>query len=150
LSVVLVESQRHILVVTLNRPGAMNAVNAHLNAGAGDALERAGADPAIRAVVLTDPPSADRAAAPGLVNHVVPADELPSAAIKLAERITHNPPPAVRESKRVALAITDGGVPGQDVSWYRNGREIRALRNTCMREGTRAFAEKRRPQWRAR
>jgi crotonobetainyl-CoA hydratase len=146
LSVVLVESQRHILVVTLNRPGAMHAVNADLNAGAGDALERAEADPAIRAVVLTDPLSADRAAALGLVNHVIPGDEFPSAAIKLAERITRNAPLAVRASKRVGPGITDGQVPGQDVSWDRNGREIRALRNSRMREGTRAFAEKRRPQ----
>jgi len=128
----------------------MHAVNADLNAGAGDALERAEADPAIRAVMLTDPPSADRAAAPGLVNHVIPADELPSAAMKLAERITRNAPSAVRASKRVAPGITDGQVPGQDVSWDRNAREIRALRNTCTREGTRGFAEKRRPQWRAR
>ena len=130
MSVVLVESQRHILVVTLNRPGAVNAVDADLNAGAGDALERAEADPAIRAVVLTDPLSAGRAAALGLVNHVVSADELPSTAIELAERITRNAPPGVRASKRVALAITDGQVPGEDASWDRNAREIRALRNT--------------------
>jgi crotonobetainyl-CoA hydratase len=81
-------------------------------------------------VVLTDPLSAGRAAALGLVNHVVSADELPSTAIELAERITRNAPPGVRASKRIALAITDGGVPGEDASWDRNAREIRALRNT--------------------
>jgi crotonobetainyl-CoA hydratase len=50
---VLTELRDHVLVVTLNRPEARNAVNAELTQGLGDALERADADPEIRAVVLT-------------------------------------------------------------------------------------------------
>ena len=50
---VLTELRGHVLVVTLNRPEARNAVNAELSQGLGDALERADTDPDIRAVVLT-------------------------------------------------------------------------------------------------
>lgn len=42
-----------VAVVTLNRPHAMNAVNAALSDAAGEALEAANADPAVRAIVLT-------------------------------------------------------------------------------------------------
>src|SRR5690349_9588436 len=50
---VLVERDDHVLVVTLNRPEARNAVNGDLTLGLGTALEQADADPEIRAVVLT-------------------------------------------------------------------------------------------------
>ncbi len=49
---VLTELVGHVLVVTLNRPEARNAVNAALTQGLGDALERAAGDPEIRVVVL--------------------------------------------------------------------------------------------------
>lgn len=47
------EVNDHIAVVTLNRPEALNAVDAELSAAAGAALERAAADPLVRAVVVT-------------------------------------------------------------------------------------------------
>jgi crotonobetainyl-CoA hydratase len=50
---VLTELRDHVLLVTLNRPEARNAVNAELTQGLGDALERADGDPGIRVVVLT-------------------------------------------------------------------------------------------------
>jgi crotonobetainyl-CoA hydratase len=50
---VLTELRDHVLVVTLNRPEARNAVNGALTQGLGDALERAQGDPKIRVVVLT-------------------------------------------------------------------------------------------------
>jgi crotonobetainyl-CoA hydratase len=45
---VLTELRGHVLVVTLNRPEARNAVNAELTQDLGDALERAEADADIR------------------------------------------------------------------------------------------------------
>jgi crotonobetainyl-CoA hydratase len=48
-----VERRGHALVITLNRPAAMNAVNAELSGFVGDALERAESDGSVRAVVLT-------------------------------------------------------------------------------------------------
>lgn len=53
MSAVLTERDGHVLVVTLNRPEARNAVNGELTLGLGTALEEAAADPEVRAVVLT-------------------------------------------------------------------------------------------------
>ncbi|PPJ22575.1 enoyl-CoA hydratase [Nocardia nova] len=50
---VLVERRGHVLLITLNRPQARNAVNADMCVQVGDALETADSDPEIRAVVLT-------------------------------------------------------------------------------------------------
>jgi len=50
---VLTERDGHVLVVTLNRPEARNAVDGALTLGLGTALEEAEADIEIRAVVLT-------------------------------------------------------------------------------------------------
>ena len=47
------EKRGHIVIVTLNRPRVMNAVNTALSAAAGEALERAQADPEVRAIVIT-------------------------------------------------------------------------------------------------
>ncbi|APE35020.1 enoyl-CoA hydratase [Nocardia mangyaensis] len=53
MTAVLVEQREHVLVIVLNRPQAMNAVDAEVSTGVGEALERAEADSQIRAVVLT-------------------------------------------------------------------------------------------------
>ncbi|MBL7487629.1 crotonase/enoyl-CoA hydratase family protein [Frankia sp. AgB1.9] len=49
----LFERRGHVAVVTLNRPGALNAVNSALATAAGAALERAANDPDVRVVVVT-------------------------------------------------------------------------------------------------
>ena len=49
----LVEQRGHMLVITLNRPRAMNAINAELSAIVGEALVRADQDSEVWAVVLT-------------------------------------------------------------------------------------------------
>ena len=50
---VLVERRGNVMVITLNRPEARNAVNAAVSIGVGDALEEAQHDPEARAVVIT-------------------------------------------------------------------------------------------------
>ena len=50
---VLTERRGHVLLVTLNRPEARNAVNGDLTLGLGTALEEAEHDPEVRVVVLT-------------------------------------------------------------------------------------------------
>ena len=50
---VLVERHDHIMVVTLNRPEARNAVNLAVTTGLGRAMEEADADPNVWALVLT-------------------------------------------------------------------------------------------------
>lgn len=54
----LYERSGHIAVITLNRPGTLNAVNAALSIAVGEALERAADDPKVRVVVVTGAGSA--------------------------------------------------------------------------------------------
>ncbi len=50
---VLVDRRGNVMVITLNRPDARNAINAAVSVGVGDALEEAQRDPEVRAVVIT-------------------------------------------------------------------------------------------------
>ena len=50
---VLVERRDNVMVITINRPEARNAVNSAVSVGVGDALEEAQHDPDVRAVVVT-------------------------------------------------------------------------------------------------
>ncbi len=50
---VLVGRAGNVMVITLNRPEARNAVNAAVSIGVGDALQEAQRDPDVRAVVIT-------------------------------------------------------------------------------------------------
>src|SRR3546814_15156168 len=50
---ILTERRGHLLIVTINRPEARNAVNAAVHAGIGPALEQAEHDPEIRVVIVT-------------------------------------------------------------------------------------------------
>ncbi|WP_066826422.1 crotonase/enoyl-CoA hydratase family protein [Sphingomonas mali] len=52
-SAVLVERRGAIMIITINRPEARNAVNQAVHIGMGEALEAAEHDPAIRAVIVT-------------------------------------------------------------------------------------------------
>ncbi|MEE3098560.1 MAG: enoyl-CoA hydratase/isomerase family protein, partial [Pseudomonadota bacterium] len=50
---VLVERRGHVMLVTINRPKARNAVNVGVHMGLGLALVEAEADPEIRCVIVT-------------------------------------------------------------------------------------------------
>lgn len=91
--------------------------------------------------------AAERAEAIGLVNEVVPDEELDSAAVDLAAEIAANAPLAARGNKRAieTLAAFPRLSPQQE-------RELIELRRSCFgsedfREGIRAFSEKRKPRW---
>ncbi|MCK9904939.1 enoyl-CoA hydratase-related protein [Frankia sp. Cpl3] len=49
----LYEVRESVAVITLNRPGALNAVNADLSTAVGEGLEQAASDPDVRVVVVT-------------------------------------------------------------------------------------------------
>ncbi|MCG3776545.1 MAG: 2,3-dehydroadipyl-CoA hydratase [Nitrospira sp.] len=89
---------------------------------------------------------ANRAAAIGLVNYVVPAKSVLAEAVLLAERIARNAPLAVRFSKEKMRQACDGA---QDEA---ADLEFLAMLNVILssddaREGTRAWAEGRPPVW---
>lgn len=258
---VLTEVRGNVLIITINRPQARNAINAAVHLGIGEALEQAESDPEIRVVVLTgagdkafcagadlvalsrgerlapedpvkaawgfagfvkhpiskpiiaavngfalgggtelalasdlivaadhaqfglpevkrgimaaaggafrlaqqlpiklameylltgEPFSAVQAKELGLVNKVVPLDDLMAEAMSLAERIASNAPLSVQASKRIAMQIADGKQACDDDFWRLNALESRAImRSQDAREGPRAFAEKRVPVWKA-
>ncbi len=258
---VLTEVRGNVLIITINRPQARNAINAAVHLGIGEALEQAESDPEIRVVILTgagdkafcagadlvalsrgerlapeypvkaawgfagfvkhpiskpiiaavngfalgggtelalasdlivaadhaqfglpevkrgimaaaggafrlaqqlpiklameylltgEPFSAVQAKELGLVNKVVPLDDLMAEAMSLAERVASNAPLSVQASKRIAMQIADGKQACDDDFWRLNALESRAIiRSQDAREGPRAFAEKRAPVWKA-
>jgi len=106
---------------------------------------------AMEMILTGEPITAQRALELGLVNRVVPRDQVVDAALELAGKITANAPLAVQASKRVANGMTDGRVPAEAGFWELSRSEAQALRRTAdAAEGPRAFAEKRTPKWEAR
>src|SRR5262245_12090487 len=91
------------------------------------------------------PIDARRALEIGLVNAVVPADQLLATALATADAIAANAPLAVRETRRGVRELLPLSLPDA----YRRQEEIgRPLRRSeDAREAQRAFVEKRRPVW---
>jgi len=252
----LAERRGHIGILTLNRPAAMNAVNAALSIAAGDALADLAADPEIRVIVIAgagrafcagadlkefaagrsvyDPDHLERGfagivrqfvdkpliaavhgfalgggteimlacdlavvgestrfglpevtrglvagaggllrlhrqvppkvaaemvytGAPidaatalswGLVNRVLPDDQVLSGALELAEVVAANAPLALRTSKRVIAGSGGAGSDWGEAAWEMNNAEFTAIRASAdAREGATAFAERRRARW---
>src|SRR5581483_8675646 len=81
----------------------------------------------------------------GLVQRVVPAQELPEAAKRLATTIASKAPLAVAACKRV---INSGAHLSIDDALELEALEFGLLVNTeDIKEGTGAFLEKRKPNW---
>jgi crotonobetainyl-CoA hydratase len=106
---------------------------------------------AVELLFTGEPISAADAARWGLVNLVVDDGTVLAAALALAERITVNAPLSVWASKRIAYGADDGVIPDEEPGWQRTDREFRILMGSeDVKEGPRAFAEKRAPLWKAR
>jgi crotonobetainyl-CoA hydratase len=106
---------------------------------------------AMEYMLTGDPIPAARAAEFGLVNHVVPLADLLPTALALADKIAANAPLSVQASKRVALGIDEGRIAADAPYWEHNTRERGVLmRSEDAREGPLAFAQKRKPEWKAR
>ena len=81
----------------------------------------------------------------GLVNEVVPSDELMSTAQSWADRITRCSPLSLKLTKE---AVFDAQFVSIDEAFRKdNDRRERLLASHDFVEGPRAFAEKRAPQW---
>jgi crotonobetainyl-CoA hydratase len=256
----LVELRGHVMIVTLNRPRALNAVNAAMTRAVANALERADNDQEIRALIITgsgqrafcagadlkavargeqltppgyerfgfagyvahfirkptiaavngfalgggteialasdlviaaesaafglpevtrgifaaaggafrlpqqlpwkiglellftgDPIDAATAQRHGLVNRVVPDEQVLPTAIALAQRIAQNAPLSVQASKQLAYGALDDRLPGEDDRWAQNNAVTEWLMSSeDAKEGPLAFAEKRQPVWQGR
>lgn len=100
---------------------------------------------AMEFLLCADQVDAQRAYAMGLVNAVVPEDELLDKAFEYAARITKNAPLAVQATKR---SVLEGLKVDMREAYRIEARIAQEVFGTDdAKEGPRAFAEKRKPQW---
>jgi enoyl-CoA hydratase/carnithine racemase len=100
-------------------------------------------------IVLTGKPlSAQRAYEIGLVNRLVEPDGLMAAALALATEILDGAPLSVMAAREMVMLSTEMGRSAA----LRAARHVseRVYRSEDAQEGPKAFAEKRRPQWKSR
>ena len=104
---------------------------------------------AVLELVLTAQPiTAQRAYDIGFLNKVVPAEDLMEEAMGMAQTIAENAPLAVQSFKE--LAYRGLNMSTQDISSLTYQMYERLLATEDSKEGPRAFAEKRKPQWQGR
>jgi enoyl-CoA hydratase/carnithine racemase len=103
---------------------------------------------ALELLLTGDPITACRAYEVGLVNDVVPLEQLPDRVAALVATLVANAPLSVRAGKAMVYAVAERGrTEAFDVAeqiWEP------VYRSADAQEGPRAFAEKRAPRWEAR
>ena len=140
-----------VVVATTRAAFGLAEVRRNLVAAAGGLyrLPRAiGRGPAMDMILTGEPIDARRAYALGLVSRLVEPGAALGEAVRMAREIAAAAPLAVRESRRAVLMATSE--PDATLR-----RETRAMLDALLEsddaaEGTRAFFERRPPQWRAR
>jgi enoyl-CoA hydratase len=103
---------------------------------------------ALELLLTGKPIDAERAAAVGLVNHVVDDGGALDVAVELAATIAANGPLAVAATRQIVL-----GAPAwePEEAWERQGEIVRSVfESEDAREGSAAFAERRAPVWKGR
>ena len=102
---------------------------------------------ALEITLTGDYVDADRAYALGLVNRVVPPDQVLDAALDLAVRIAANGPLAIKATKELTRLAVSGveQAHARQQEWYPV-----IFQSEDAKEGATAFVEKREPVWRGR
>ncbi len=103
---------------------------------------------AMELLLCADLIPADRALQMGLLNAVVPREQVLDKAREFAQRITANAPLAVQATKESVLEGLAMSLP--DAYQNENRISARVFSTEDAQEGPRAFAEKRAPVWRGR
>jgi enoyl-CoA hydratase/carnithine racemase len=92
-----------------------------------------------------DPITAQRALELGLLNAVVPKEQVLETALALAERVAANAPIAVRITKQI---VWEEAGNHDDAEWAAiRAKAAPAFASNDAREGAAAFAERRAPRW---
>jgi len=99
-------------------------------------------------VFTAQPVSAQRAYDMGFLNRVVAPDQVMPEAMRFAEQIAENAPLAVQYFKE--LAYRGQNMTTEDVCQMTYAMYDKLLATEDSKEGPRAFAEKRKPQWQGR
>lgn len=126
-------------------------VKRNLIAGAGGLfrLPRAVGKAVAMEVILTgEPLVAERAHLLGLINKLVKPEEVIDEALALAQKIARNAPMAVAASRQVVLAAES--LTDEELVSMSDSALARLMASDDLREGLRAFIEKREPKWRNR
>jgi len=100
---------------------------------------------AMEVLLVGDRMSADEALRIGLINEVVPADQLMDRVKQIGERIAENGPLAVAACKEAVIRTS--GLPLQDAFAIENSIAGKVMRTKDAREGPLAFMEKRKPEF---
>jgi enoyl-CoA hydratase len=100
---------------------------------------------AMEMLLVGDSFTAREALAMGLVNYVVPRDQLLPRTLELARKIASNGPLAVRKIKEGVLRAS--GLPLDQALRIEDEVSIAVMKSKDAREGPRAFKEKRKPRF---
>tara|TARA_Y100000815_G_scaffold164196_1_gene148966 strand:+ start:18 stop:731 length:714 start_codon:yes stop_codon:yes gene_type:complete len=106
---------------------------------------RVGYGTAMEMAITGDPITAEEAADHGLVSRLTEPGEALSAALVLAERIARNAPLAVAASKQLIRATQ--GATEEELWKIQRPHMATVWKSDDAKEGPRAFAEKRPPEW---
>ena len=105
---------------------------------------RVGYARAMEMAITADPIMSEEAHEVGLVSRLVEQGEAVEAALALAERVSKNAPLAVSASKQLIKAAVDLNV---DDFWEKQNSFMGVFFSNDAKEGPKAFAEKRPPEW---
>lgn len=106
---------------------------------------RVGYGKAMEMAITADPITAEEAADYGLVSRLTEKGEAVAAAMELAERVAKNAPLAVAASKQLIRASL--GTTEEDFWKLQEPMQKSVFSSNDAKEGPKAFAEKRPPEW---